>query len=150
MITNDLSHWPLVLTESRGRVTLDEQILFLETWAGWLDRGEHFATFKIFADMQALERPDGGVNAAKTWLQENAERIKRLVIGVATVIPDRGMEEHGKFDAEKLFGVPARTFTTANDGLIWILSLMAARGFVLDGAQLISQSDRQGLFRGDQ
>jgi hypothetical protein len=150
MITNDLSHWPLVLTESKGRVTLDEQILFLETWAGWLDRGEPFATFRIFADMQALERPDGGVKAAKTWLQKNAARIKRLVIGIATVIPEDGMKKHGKLDAEKLFGVPARTFITANDGLVWIISLMAARGFVLNGAQLISQSDRQGLFRDNQ
>jgi hypothetical protein len=100
--------------------------------------------------MQALERPDGGVKAAKTWLQKNAARIKRLVIGIATVIPEDGMKKHGKLDAEKLFGVPARTFITANDGLVWIISLMAARGFVLNGAQLISQSDRQGLFRDNQ
>lgn len=146
MIKNDLTHWPLVLTQAQGAATLDDNVLFLNTWADWLDRGEPFATFRIFADMDALSRPDGGAKAAKAWLQENADRIKQLIIGMATVIPEEAMEQHGKMDAEKLFGVPARTFSNANDAMIWILSLMAARGFVIDGKQLVFQAERQVLF----
>lgn len=145
MIKNDLSHWPLVVTRMQDASSLDEHLLFFKTWTEWLDRGEPFATFRVFADMDALSRPEGGAKEAKVWLQSNADRIKQLVIGMATVIPEEAMEQHGKLDAEKLFGVPARTFSNADDAMIWIVSLMATRGHVVDAMRFGFLSDQQVL-----
>jgi hypothetical protein len=109
-------------------MSLEEQLDFLSDWTGWLDRGETFATLRVFTDSDALKRPEGGAKEAKAWFQSNGERIKQLVIGMATVVPPAALEEMSRMNAEKLFGVPAQMFDEVNEATMWLASVSAAVG----------------------
>ncbi|NLR97627.1 hypothetical protein HGP17_12480 [Rhizobium sp. P38BS-XIX] len=128
MIRHDLSHWPFVLSAAQGAMSLDEQLDFLSDWTAWLDRGETFATLRVFTDSDALRRPEGSAREAKAWLQSNGERIRQLVIGMATVVPSSALEEMSRMNAEKLFGVPAQMFDDVNEATMWLASLSATLG----------------------
>lgn len=128
MIRHDLTHWPLVLSAADGTTSLEEQLHFFSEWTTWLDRGETFATLRVFTDTDALKRPEGGAKEAKVWLQSNGERIKQLVIGMATVVPSSTLEEMRRMNVEKLFGVPAQIFDDANEAAMWLASLSAGHG----------------------
>lgn len=128
MIRHDLTHWPLVLSTAHGAMSLEEQLDFLSDWTAWLDRGEAFATLRVFTDSDALKRPDGGAKEAKAWLQSNGERIKQLVIGMATVVPPAALEDVSRMNAEKLFGVPAQMFDEVNEATMWLASVAATVG----------------------
>jgi hypothetical protein len=128
MIQHDLSQWPLVISVIRGAMTREEQSAFFSAWTSWLDRGDSFATLRVFSDTASLERPDGGAKEAKAWLQTNAERIKSSVKGMATVVPAESFEDMNRINAEKLFGVPAKTFVDVLSAIAWINdSVFAAR-----------------------
>jgi len=133
MIRHDLTQWPLVLSFIQGATTLDEQIGFFSEWNGWLDRGEPFVTLRVFSDAASLERPEGGAKEAKAWLQANAQRVKSLVMGMATVVPAEPFEEVSRMNAEKLFGVPAMSFDDAAAAIVWVRdSVLAPRQFSMD------------------
>ncbi|WP_033920790.1 hypothetical protein [Sphingomonas sp. 37zxx] len=127
MIRHDLTHWPLITSMMQGTVTLDEQMAFLADWTSWLDRGERFATLRVFAGTDALARAEGGAKETKMWLQTNKDRIKALVVGMATVVPAERLEEVSRMNAEKLFGVPARTFADVEEAANWITSQLAEK-----------------------
>ena len=132
MIRHDLSQWPLVLSAARGAMSLDEQLVFFSDWNAWLDRGESFSALRVFTDAEALRRPEGGAKDAKVWLQANGERIRQFVIGMATVVPSEAIEEMGRINAEKLFGIPMQMFDDVNEAAMWLASLSAAQGRPLD------------------
>jgi len=110
MIHHDLGHWPLVLTVAHGPVTRADYIGLLNEWNGWLDRGERFATLRVFADGEALAHPEGAARDARAWLQANAGRIRAQVVGMATSVPAEHLERMRRMNAEQLFGVPAQVF----------------------------------------
>ncbi|MFT3721854.1 hypothetical protein [Pseudorhodoferax sp.] len=120
MIRHDLSHWPLVLSVARGPSTLAEHDAFLAEWNHWLDRGERFATLRVFADAAALAHPDGAARGAKAWLQANAGRLQAQVTAMATVVPPEQLAPVRRMNAEKLFGVPAQAFGGIDDALDWL------------------------------
>ncbi len=133
MIRHDLKQWPLVLSVARDATTLDEQIGFLCEWNSWLDRGEPFVTLRIFSDAASLERPEGSAKEAKAWLQANAGRVKSLVMGMATVVPKESFEGVSRMNAEKLFGVPAKTFEDIASAISWIdHSILSPRKLSID------------------
>ncbi len=132
MIRHDLDRWPLVITTMTGPPTLQDYLAFLATWSEWLDRGEAFATFRHFTDPASLHHPEGGARDAKAWLQANVERVRSLVVGMATIVPAESFELASRMDAQKLFGVPARTFARMDEGLTWIGEQLAAAGFCVD------------------
>jgi hypothetical protein len=132
MIRHDLRHWPLVLTLARGAPTLGDQIAFLAEWSRWLDRNERFATLRLFFDADALAHPEGGAREAKTWLKENAERVRRLVLGLATIVPAGEFERMSRIDAEKLFGAPARVFRDIDGALAWLDGLLRPNEIAID------------------
>ncbi|WP_166302495.1 hypothetical protein [Bradyrhizobium sp. 2S1] len=127
MIRHDLTHWPLVLSTMSGPTTPEDQLAFFADWMTWLNRGEAFATLRVFADADALTRQQGSGREAKAWLHANGERLKALVVGMATVVPADKCEEMSRINAEKLFGVPARTFQDAHEAIIWIGHLLTDR-----------------------
>ncbi len=137
MIRHDLTQWPLVLSVARGGASPEEQLAFLSDWTSWLDRDEPFATLRVFADVDALKRPEGSAKEAKAWLQSNAARIKRLVIGMATVVPTQALEEMSRMNAEKLFGVPAQMFDDVNEATMWLASLSAKQARSLNMAPVL-------------
>lgn len=120
MIHHDLSHWPLILSVARGPMTLAEHDAFLAEWNRWLDRGERFATLRVFADGAALAHPEGAAREAKAWLQANAGRVRAQVIAMATIVPAAHLEQVSRMNAEKLFGVPAQAFGGIDDALEWL------------------------------
>ncbi|MGV1792393.1 hypothetical protein [Rhizobium sp. A37_96] len=132
MVRHDLTQWPLVLSAARGAMSPQEQLAFLCDWTSWLDRDEPFTTLRVFTDVDALKRPGGSAREAKVWLQSNAERIRRLVIGMATVVPTEALEEVSRMNAEKLFGVPAQMFDDVNEATMWLASLSAMQGTPLN------------------
>lgn len=141
MIRHDLTHWPLVVTLARGAATVEDQIDFLAHWDTWLDRGEPFATLRIFADTDAHLRPRGGAQEIKAWLAANRERIRRLVWGMATVVFPAHYEWMNRIDAEKLFGVPARLFVDAGSALDWLGEvILLPRPIRLDRLAILSAS----------
>ncbi|KAA1184759.1 hypothetical protein FP026_05160 [Rhizobium tropici] len=128
MIRHDLSQWPLVLSAARGSMSPEEQLAFLSDWTSWLDRGEPFSTLRVLTDVDATKRPEGDAGEAKAWLQSNGERIKRLVIGMATVVPAGAVEEMSRMNTEKLYGGPAQIFDEVNEATMWLASVSAVRG----------------------
>ncbi|MBS0220171.1 MAG: hypothetical protein JSR91_05455 [Proteobacteria bacterium] len=135
MICHDLSQWPLVLTVARGAMTVEDHAAFLAEWTRWLDRGERFATLRWFVDSEALAHPEGAGPAAKVWLQANAARLRAQVLGMATIVPPESLERVGRMNAEKLFGVPARSFGDFDQALRWMAdALFAPNDLPLDQA----------------
>lgn len=128
MIRHDLSQWPLVLSAARGSISPEEQLAFLSDWTSWLDRGEPFSTLRVLTDLDATKHPEGGATEARTWFQSNGGRIKRLVIGMATVVPIAAVKEMSWMNAEKLYDVPAQIFDEVNEATMWLASVSAARG----------------------
>ena len=137
MISHDFVHWPIVLTAARGAMTLADHIDFLDDWNRWFDRGEPFAAFRVFADDDALAHPDGAARAAKTWLQKNSGRMQALVLGMATVVPPAHFDRLSRMDAQKLFGVPARTFADIGEALDWLeTAILKPKAIPLDRAAI--------------
>lgn len=125
MIRNDLSLWPLVLSASRGTPTYEELQFFSAEWESWLDRGERFATLRVYLDAASHTHPEGGAKEKKRWFQANGPRLKSLVIGMASVVPSGLLDEVRRMNAEKLYGVPAQTFDQVDEALAWIGRLLA-------------------------
>lgn len=132
MITHELTFWPLVVSVSSGAPTYDDLLEFNKAWSGWLDRGSPFAVMRILADTQSHTQPPGGAKEKKGWLQKNGERIRSRVIGMATVVPAEIFADVSKMDAQKLFGVPARSFVSVEDALAWLTPLLDAESMRLD------------------
>lgn len=132
MIQHTVAHWPLVLSTVRGPMTLEEQLAFFAEWTSWFDRGGNFATLRVFVNADSLTRPQGGGKEAKVWLKANSERLKAQVVGMATVVPPAHFEEMSRMNAEKLFGVPARTFEDPHKAISWLGSLLIDRHVDLD------------------
>jgi hypothetical protein len=133
MIHHELGQWPLVISVSSGLQTLEAMQAFTEDWNRWLDRGEPFASLRVFADADALVHPEGSAQRAKQWLQARGEDIRRHMIGMASVVPADQYEKIRKMNVEKLFGVPASTFADSDDALAWLSErVMAPRGLPFD------------------
>jgi hypothetical protein len=120
MIHHELSQWPLVISVSSGLQTLESMHAFTDDWNRWLDRGERFASLRVFADADALVHPEGSAQSAKQWLQARGADIRRHMIGMASVVPADQYEKIRKMNVEKLFGVSASTFADADDALVWL------------------------------
>ncbi len=132
---HDLSRWPLVLSAASGTPTLADTQAFMQAWSGWLAREEPFASLRVFADMAALEHPPGSAQEAKAWLAREGEAVRRLVMGMATVVPEAACERMRKMNVEKLFGVPAAVFPSLSQALAWLRErVYAPRALVLDEA----------------
>ncbi|SHH81704.1 hypothetical protein [Pollutimonas bauzanensis] len=133
MTHHDLSHWPLVVSVASGLSTLEDMQAFTDEWNRWLERGEPFASLRVFADADALVHPAGAAQAAKLWLHERGPAIRAQVMGMASVVPIDHYEKMRKMNVEKLFGVPADTFAQPEDALTWLqATVYTPRGLVLD------------------
>lgn len=133
MTHNDLTHWPLVITVAQGAPSLPETEAFIQDWNRWLARGEPFATLRVFVDAQALTQPPGSPQLVKQWLQEKNLDVRAQVKGMATVVPPSEYERLSKMNAEKLFGVPAATFSDLAASLEWMRKrVYVPRGLRLD------------------
>lgn len=132
MIQNDLSLWPLVLSIARGVPTYEELRSFSTDWERWLDRGERFATLRIYMDAAAHTYPEGGAQEKKRWFQANGERLKSRVIAIASVVPADILSKVQRIDAEKLFGVPVRTFAQIDPAIGWVGAHFAEQGLRVD------------------
>jgi len=130
---HNLDQWPFVVTTTSGRMSLDELRSFFEAWNEWLDRGEPFVSIRRFVDEEALEHPEGGARETKAWFQQNAKRIREQVLGMVTIVPESAFEQASRMDAEKLFGVPAGTFSNVEAALHWLEErVVAPRGLAFD------------------
>jgi|GEM_PF-438621 len=130
---NTLSHWPLAISVARAMPTMEEVAQFQQEWSDWLARGEAFATLRVLVDTQALEHPPGSAASVKQWLQTHASTIKEQVMGMATVVPESELARISKMNAEKLFGVPAATFSELSGALDWLQQrVYVPRSLVLD------------------
>lgn len=133
MVRHDLSHWPLVVSVASGLSTLEEMDAFTQEWNRWLDRGEPFASLRVFADAPSLVHPEGSAQKAKQWLQDKGSAIRAQVIGMANVVPASDYERMRKMNVEKLFGVPAGTFQDVPSALSWLReNVFAPRGLPFD------------------
>jgi hypothetical protein len=133
MTHHELSQWPLVISVSAGLQTLEGMQAFTEDWTRWLDRGEPFASLRVFADADALVHPEGSAQSARQWLQERGADIRSHMMGMASVVPADQYEKMRKMNVEKLFGVPASIFADADDALVWLGErVMAPRGLPFD------------------
>ncbi|UVH59573.1 hypothetical protein NWF24_09225 [Variovorax paradoxus] len=112
MIHHELSQWPLVISVTAGLQTLEGMQAFTEDWNRWLDRGEPFASLRVFADADALVHPEGSAQSARQWLQERGADIRRHMMGMASVVPADQYEKMRKMNVEKLFGVPPASLPT--------------------------------------
>ncbi|HEP7962686.1 TPA: hypothetical protein VDU60_000312 [Pseudomonas aeruginosa] len=138
MIRHDISHWPLALSLAYGASSLDDIEKFMSAWSNWLAQGESFAILRVFLDIQSTERSAGAGNSTKPWFQDQAPRIREQVIGIATVVPQSEYERINKINAEKLFGVPARTFLDVHAALLWLQQeIFSPRGLLLPNDDIL-------------
>ncbi|WP_019172456.1 hypothetical protein [Pseudaminobacter salicylatoxidans] len=117
---HNLDQWPFVVTTCSGRASLDELRAFFAAGNGWLDRGEPFVSIRHFVDNEALEHPEGGARETKAWFQQNAGRIRQQMLGMVTIVPESAYDQMSRMDAEKLFGIPAGTFSNIDAALHWL------------------------------
>jgi len=136
MIQNDLGGWPLVLSVASGKPDLPELQAYSAEWTSWLDRGEPFALLKIFLDSDAHSHPRGAAQEEKRWFAANGERLKKQVLGMATVAPTDVVEKINNMDTDRLFGVPVLAFTTVDAALDWLLPLFEAKAVPVDAQAL--------------
>lgn len=137
MIKHDLTHWPLVITALRGAPTLEDQQDLFSTMDAALDRGEFFATLRIYVDEDALARPQGSGQESKAWFQNNGERLKTLVLGMATVVPAHRVEERNKMNTQKMTGSPAMAFGDVAQAVDWLArDVFAPKGIQIDPAAI--------------
>lgn len=118
MIVYHLDHWPLIVTVLRGAPTAQEQLDFFDHFNEWLDRGERFATLRVYADEASLTRPQGNGQEAKQWFLGNSERIANLVLGMARVLPPEKIAEARPMPK---IGVPSKTFADTDTALSWLI-----------------------------
>lgn len=118
---HDVSAWPLALTVSRGQPSLDELQDYSAAWTGWLQRGERFATLKVFADAAAYTHPRGGGQERKAWFVDQGEQLREQVLAMATVAPPEVVAKINRIKSEGLYGpVPAQAFTTVLAATQWL------------------------------
>lgn len=134
---HDTSQWPLVVTKVSGLQDLKATCAFVGNWNDWLSRQKPFATLRIFADSDALVHPKGSGPILTAWLQAKAAAIKANMIGMATVVPVDQYEKRLKMSAERLFGVPAATFSSIAAALDWLEErVFNPRGLPFDRAAI--------------
>ncbi|MBC2884458.1 hypothetical protein H7Q97_03465 [Ochrobactrum sp. CM-21-5] len=117
---HDREQWPYVVTLAKGACSSEEMRAFFEVWSRWLDEGRPFISIRRFLDEDALLQPEGAAREAKQWLQKNAGRIRQQVLGMVTIVPETVYEQASRMDAEKLFQVPAGTFSNVDAALHWL------------------------------
>ncbi|MBQ0709428.1 MULTISPECIES: hypothetical protein [unclassified Ochrobactrum] len=115
-----VENWPYIVTLSKGASTMEETREFLEVWSRWLDHGKPFVTIRRFLDEDALAHPEGSAREVKQWFQQNAPRIREQVLAMVNIVPESVYEQASRMDAEKLFGVPAGTFSHIDAALHWL------------------------------
>lgn len=113
-------NWPYVVTLSKGASTMEETREFFDAWNRWLDEGKPFVTIRRFLDEDALTHPEGSAREVKQWFQQNAQRIREQVLGMVNIVPESVYEQASRMDAEKLFRVPAGTFSNVEAALHWL------------------------------
>ncbi len=106
VMLHDTGNWPYVVTLSKGALSMEELRAFFETWNAWLDEGRPFIAIRRFLDEEALLQPRGAAREVKLWFQQNTDRIRALVLGMAHIVPETVYEQVSRMDAEKLFRVP--------------------------------------------
>jgi len=126
MMQHHLSCWPLVVSIASGEPDLQELRDYSSAWTSWLDRGKPFVMLKIFLDGSAHTHPPGAAQEEKRWLADNRNRFQQQVLGMATVAPANVLEKIQKMKTERLFGVSAQAFATADAALDWLLPLLHA------------------------
>ena len=117
---HNTEQWPYVVTLAKGPSTIEELRAFCESWNAWLDDGKPFIAIRRFLDEDALQQPDGGAREIKQWFQQNAERVRNQVMGMISIVPESVYEEASRMDAERLFRVPAGTFSNVDAALHWL------------------------------
>jgi len=127
MMKHTLSCWPLVLSISNGKPSLDDLQCYSLAWTEWLNRKEHFATLKVLLDSSAYGHPQGGAQERKQWFNTNGARLKEQVLGMATVAPVDVVRKINKIRADHFFGAPNRAFATVEIALDWLLPQLSAK-----------------------
>ncbi|GAA5236906.1 hypothetical protein [Verticiella sediminum] len=123
MTLNDFTHAPLLITVGLGAPTREDLQRHTRHWNRLFDAGTPFASLRVFVDDESTQRPEGGAQDGKAWLQERGAHIRTHVWGMATVVlPQPAYERLRRMDAEKLFGVPASTFPDLGTALDWLQS----------------------------
>jgi hypothetical protein len=130
MDCND-TNWPLAIAVAEGPVTSSGLRQFLTQWGLWLDRASPFVLLRIFTCDEAVASFDAMQVELQAWAQANNERIRKLVLGIATTVPERCLEH--STEAEHMFGIPVRTFTSSLTAVSWLQnSILAPAGLSVD------------------
>ena len=130
MDCND-TNWPLAIAVAEGPVTPSGLRQFLIQWGLWLDRASPFVLLRIFTCDEAVASFDAMQAELQAWTQANDERIRNLVLGIATTVPERCLER--STEAEHMLGIPARTFTSSLTAVSWLQnSILAPAGLSVD------------------
>src|SRR5919109_1065876 len=129
----DDTNWPLTIAIAEGPVTPSGLRQFLIQWGLWLDRDSPFVLLRIFTCDEAVASFGAMHAELQAWAQANNERIRKLVLGIATTVPERCLEEMHSTEAEHMFGIPARTFTSSLTAVSWLQnSILAPAGLSVD------------------
>jgi len=129
MITNDLTHFPLVISVFESAPTIEQQKAFFDEWAPWFEMQQKFATLRIYKNENALQRPDGSGQEIKQWMQNNLENIQQSVVAMANVLPETAENRRG---SKSQLGIPNDNFIQVEEAVDWLLDHLAAADIHID------------------
>lgn len=120
-MTEDLSHWPLVIGCYRHAPDLAAYQAQLERWHGWLMQPTPFVWLRIYATPDALAQPEGSAALGKAWLAERRALFQRQVAAMATVVlPPQAYARLKNLQVQKAFGVPGQVHASVPEALDWL------------------------------
>lgn len=129
----DDTNWPLAIIVAEGPVMSSELRQFLTQWGLWLDRARPFVLLRIFTCDEAVASFGAMQTELQAWVQANNEPIRKLVLGIATTVPERCLEGMHGTEAEQMIGIPARSFTSSLTAVSWLQSsILAPAGLSID------------------
>ncbi|MFX5612456.1 hypothetical protein ABTD63_04420 [Acinetobacter baumannii] len=135
MITNDLTHFPLVITVFDSAPTIEQQKVFFTQWTSWFKKKQKFVTLRIYKNENALQRPDGSGQETKQWMENNRENIQQSVVAMANVLPETTENQRG---SKSRLGIPNDNFTQIEEAMDWLFDHLALADINIDRQSVLN------------
>jgi hypothetical protein len=134
MIDCDDTNWPLAIAVAEKAISPADHRLFLDRWKCWLDRGRPFVLLRMFVSDEAVIQPESLSGESASWLAANIDRVRSLVLAIATTVPRHHLEARRLLDVDSVSGIPSKVFADGVSAVAWLdQDILRPHGLTLDG-----------------
>ena len=113
MITNDLTHFPLVITVFDSAPTIEQQKVFFTQWTRWFKKKQKIVTLRIYKN----------------------ENIQQSVVAMANVLPETTENQRG---SKSRLGIPNDNFTQIEEAMDWLFDHLALADINIDRQSVLN------------